>query len=197
MENEQNKIKIVLIGGENSGKTKFYEYLRNNNQDIDFSNYQTTSGASYMSKNIIYKKFCYLLDVWDTSGQEKYDALTKFFYIDADIIFIFFIYNSKNSFQRAKTMFQSVKYDNHNHDVVIALIGNKYDEDKKCLRENDHLLHEEEIFEFVDKNNLIFGHLSIKEKYSNGIIEIFMKAMNEYIKKKKKNIYKYYGFSLS
>ena len=186
MENEQNRIKIAIIGGENSGKTKFCEYLKNNGGDINFSNYQPTPGGSYLGKDIVYKKSYYLLDVWDTAGQEIYDALTKIFYKGADIVFIFFIYNSKNSFQRAKTMFQSVKYNYHKHDVVIALIGNKYDEDKKCLRENDHLLHEEEIFEFVDKNNLIFGHLSIKEKYSNGIIEIFMKAMDEYIKRKKK-----------
>ena len=187
MENPQNKIKIVLRGSENSGKTKFFEYLRNNNQDIDFSNYQTTHGANYMAKNIIYKKFYFQLDVWDTSGQERYDALTRFFYHDADIVFIFFIYKSKDSFKRANTLFQLARI-NTKPDVVFALIGSKYDEDKNCLKEEENILHEEEILEFVEKNNLIFGHLSIKEKYSNGINEIFMKVMNEYIKKKKINI---------
>ena len=184
MENAQNKIKIAIIGGENSGKTKFCEYLVNKNQ-VDFSNYLATAGASYMAKDFIYKKFYYLLDVWDTAGQEKYDSLIKFFYQNADIVFIFFIYNSKDSFKRANTMFQLAKI-NTKPDVVFALIGNKYDEDKNCLKENEHILHEEEILEFVDKNNLIFGHLSIKEKYSKGINEIFVRVMNEYTKRKEK-----------
>ena len=185
MKNRQNKINLTLIGGYNSGKTKLCEYLVNNKQNIDFSYYQTTTGASYMSKIIVYKKFYFQIDIWDTSGQDKYDALTKFFCKDADIVFIFFIYNSKDSFVRANALFQLVKY-NTKPDAIFALIGNKYDEDKNCIKEEENLLNEEEILEFVEKNNLIFGHLSIKENYSDGINEIFMKVMNEYTKKKKK-----------
>ena len=183
MKNRQNKIKLALIGGYNSGKTKFCEYLVNNKQNIDFSYYQATTGASYMSKIIIYKKFYFQIDIWETSGQDKYDALTKFFCKDADIVFIFFIYNSKDSFVRANALFQLVKY-NTKPDAIFALIGNKYDEDKNCIKEEKNLLNEEEILEFVEKNNLIFGLLSIKKKYSKGINEIFMKVMNEYMKKK-------------
>ena len=140
-----------------------------------------------MSKFIVYKKFYFQIDIWETSGQDKYDAITKFFCKDADIVFIFFIYNSKDSFVRANALFQLVKY-NTKPDAIFALIGNKYDEDKNCIKEEKNLLNEEEILEFFEKNNLIFGHLSIKEKYSKGINEIFMKVMNEYMKKKKLNI---------
>ena len=181
MENKEKEIKIVIIGGMNSGKTKFCEFFYGNNQDIDFTNYQATELASFFAKDIIYKKNYYNLNAWDTSGQEKYDYLNGFFYRDADIIFIFFIYNSKDSFVRANALFQLVKYDTK-PDVIFALIGNKYDEDKICLKEEDNILHEEEILEFTEENNLIFGHLSIKEKYSNGFKEIFMKVMDKYIK---------------
>ena len=186
MENEQNKLKIAIIGGENSGKTKFCEYLVNNNKNIDFSNYQASTGGRYFLKDIIYKNIHYHLDIWDTPGQERYDSLSRIFYGNADIVFIFFIYNSKNSFKRANDIFQLAKI--YEPDVVFVLIGNKYDEEKNCLKENDRILNEEEILEFVEKNNLIFGHLSIKKKYSKGINEIFMKVMNEYMKKKKLNI---------
>ena len=124
MKNRQNKINLTLIGGYNSGKTKLCEYLVNNKQNIDFSYYQATTGASYMSKIIVYKKFYFQIDIWDTSGQDKYDALTKFFCKDADIVFIFFIYNSKDSFVRANALFQLVKYVTK-PDVIFALIGNK------------------------------------------------------------------------
>ena len=65
MKYEQNKLKIAIIGSENSGKTKFCEYLENNNQDINFSNYQTSTGARYITKDIIYKNIHYHLDVWE------------------------------------------------------------------------------------------------------------------------------------
>ena len=39
MKNSQYEIKLVLIGGYNSGKTKFCEYLVNNKQNIDFLSY--------------------------------------------------------------------------------------------------------------------------------------------------------------
>ena len=185
MENKEKEIKIVIIGGMNSGKTKFCEYLQNSEKNINFSNYLTTAGVSYFSNYIIHNNIYYHLKIFDTSGQEKYAHIIKIFYDNADIIFIFFIYNSKDSFERANNIFQFAKI-NTKPDVVFALIGNKYDEDKNCLKENEHILHEEEVLEFVEKNNLIFGHLSIKEKYSKGINEIFMKVMNEYIKKKKK-----------
>ena len=185
MENaKKNTIKIVLIGGENSGKTKFCEYLGNKKQAIDFSNYVPSISAQFLSKGIIYKNIFYRLEVWDIAGKEKFDQIAKIFYKNADLVFIFFIYNSKNSFKRANTIFQLAQI-NTKPDVIFALIGNKYDEDKNCLKEEDNILHEEEILEFVEKNNLIFGHLSIKEKYSNGFNEIFMKVMNEYTKKKK------------
>ena len=185
MEYLYNTIKLVLIGGENSGKTKFFECLVKKKQDLDFSNYISSNSAQYLCKDIIYKNIFYRLDVWDTVGQEKYDHIAKIFYKDADIVFIFFIYNSKNSFKRANTIFQLAQI-NSKPDVIFALIGNKYDEDKNCLKEEDNILNEEEILEFVEKNNLIFGHSSIKENYSDGINEIFMKVMNEYTKKKKK-----------
>ena len=185
MNRNENPIKLVILGGENSGKTKFCEFFYDNNQDIDFTNYQSTEGAGFFAKDIIYKKNYYRLNAWDTPGQEKYDGLNGVFYRDADIIFIFFIYNKKDSFERANALYQTAKY-NTKPNVIFALIGNKYDEDKICLKEEDNILHEEEILEFTEENNLIFGHLSIKEKYSNGFKEIFMKVMDKYIKNIKK-----------
>ena len=38
------------------------------------------------------------------------------------------------------------------------------------------------ILEFIEKNNLIFGHLSLKEKYSNDINKIYKnEKKNKYI----------------
>ena len=184
MENKNNRIKIALIGDQNTGKTKFAHYIINKSKIAEFSDYQPTIGGSYCSKNITYNNKCYILDIWDTSGQERYESLTILFYRDAKIILLFFNYNNKKSFQRAKHFLTKIKTVNKEPDLVIILIGNKYDE-KNYSDNNNNNLNEEEVLEYAQENNLLFTHLSILEKYSNGINEIFDKIINEYIIKMK------------
>ena len=178
-------IKIVLLGYEKTGKTKFCEYLDGKNNEINFSEYISTSGASYFSKSIIYNNNLYNFDIWDTSGQEKYESLTKFFFRNASIVLIFFNYNNKKSFTKAKYLLNSVKEYTDMSDVIYVLIGNKYHEEINPDDDNE-MVNEEEVLEFIEQNNLIFGHLSISEKYSNGVNELFKKVVREYSKKIRK-----------
>ena len=63
---------------------------------------------------------------------------------------------------------------------MFALIANKYD---LCTnsKEDYNIFSEEEVLEFVEENNLIYSHLSILEKYSNGVNELLKKAIDKYI----------------
>ena len=76
--------KVVLVGESAVGKTCIISRFISGAFD---SNVSSTNGASYASKNVQYDKLGknLLLDVWDTAGQEKYRALTKFFYKDAKV----------------------------------------------------------------------------------------------------------------
>ena len=186
MADSKNEIKIALLGYEKTGKTTFIKYLEKKSiEDINFFEYQPTNGASYHLQQLIYDNNYYQLNLWDTSGQEKYESLTKFFYSDADIILLFFSYNNEESFKKAKYLLKLVKDFSIKSNVIIALIGNKYQE-KNCSDEHNIKVSEEEVLEFAQKKNLIYGHLSILENYSNGIIELVYKIMREYTKKSKK-----------
>ena len=156
MADSQNDIKIVLLGYKETGKTKFFNYLEKKSiEDINFFVYQSTNGASYHSQTIIYNNNYYQLNLWDTSGEEKYESLTKFFYRDADIILLFFSYNNKESFEKAKYLLKLVKDFNIKSNVIIALIGNKYQE-KNCSDEHNIKVSEEEVLEFAQKKILFF-----------------------------------------
>ena len=85
-------------------------------------------------------------------------------------LFIFFNYNNKKSFTKAKYLLNSVKENTDMSDVIYVLIGNKYHEEINPDDDNE-MVNEEEVLEFIEQNNLIFGHLSISEKYSNGVIQ--------------------------
>ena len=128
----------------------------------------------------------YLLEIWDTAGLKKYLALVKFFFRDAEIIFVFFSCGNKESFETAKTLVESVKADCNNKNVAIILVGNKYDLNLSKKNSRYLFCDEEEILSFASENDIPFTHLSIKEKYSNGVNELLNKAFKEYVNKHKK-----------
>ena len=180
---EKNNIKVVLLGDEKTGKTQFVQFLIHGIKNCDFINYIPTTGASFAGKKFIFNNKLYEFDLWDTAGQEKYTALLRFFFKDADIIYIFFDYNNKKSFERAKFLVNLVKDNCENKKVVNVLVGNKFHLDINSI-ERDNIIYEEEILEYVDENNLIFAHLSIFKTYSNGVNEILKKSLKEYLKMK-------------
>ena len=181
MANKNNNIKALIIGGLNSGKTTFAHYLSDNCSNFTFPLYLPGAGNP-VSKTIIYNNKSYILNIFDSSGHERYDHIYSILYWDAKIIFIFFDYYSKNSFQRAKHLFTKVKEQNKEFYPIIILIGNKYRE-KNFASFYDENLNEEEVLEFAQENNLLFAHLSVFVKHSNGINELFDKVLKEYIKK--------------
>ena len=174
-------IKLVLVGEENTGKTIFSQYLFGGySENLLFEEYTSTVGASYMTRVLIYKNKIFKLDVWDTTGQEKYRSLIKFFFKDSSIVFIFFNSNKISSFDKAKDLVYSAKENTEVNKCVYALIANKYDLCKNS-KEDSNIVSEEEVLEFVEENNLIYSHLSILEKYSNGVNELLKKALDKYI----------------
>ena len=81
-------------------------------------------------------------------------------------------------------MFSYAKERNEPNIPIFILVANKYD---LCLesKDNDNIIPDEEAIEFAEANNILFAHLSLKEKYSNGIKELFDKALKEFFKKEK------------
>ena len=83
MQDEPPIIKITLLGNSSVGKTCIIErYI-----DIHFDeNNSTKIGANYAEKKIVKNGKEYLLNIWDTAGQEKFHSLGKHFYKDSHII---------------------------------------------------------------------------------------------------------------
>ena len=70
-------IKLVLIGGENTGKTKFIKcYI---NGDIYLNTYRPSLAAQFYTKIIYFHKQKVRLDIWETAGKESQDAFIRIF----------------------------------------------------------------------------------------------------------------------
>src|SRR3990167_8961529 len=98
--NEIDKIKLVLLGDTDVGKTSISTRILKNT----FYNYlESTIGASFHILRYNYNNINLIYHIWDTSGQERYRSLCPMYYRDADVVLI--CYDIANSIS-----FKSVDY---------------------------------------------------------------------------------------
>ena len=160
-------LKILLIGDSTVGKTTLLlQYV-----DGKFSDsHITTIGVEYKDKNINLDGRELTLQIWDTSGQERYQSITKNFYRNADgIIFIFDLTN-KESFEHMKTWLMSSV--DCNKDFKSILVGNKLD------LKNERVVNQESIKKFLEKNEMKFFETSAKEGTN---VDIIFKEISQLI----------------
>ena len=85
--NEENikDIKIIILGNSGVGKTCIINRYIFNHFNSDN---ETTFGSSLSSKTIKKDKIKYKLNIWDTTGQEKYQSITNLFIKGAHAIIL-------------------------------------------------------------------------------------------------------------
>ena len=164
--------KVVLLGDSGVGKTCIISRYISGTFD---ENSATTNGASYCSKNVNYAKLGknLLLDIWDTAGQEKYKALTKFFYKDAAVCILVYDITRKETFDNLKNFWYTQLKENSGSNVVLGVAGNKCD-----LYESEEV-KESEARQFAEEIGAIFELTSAQN--NTGINELFFEVGNKYL----------------
>ena len=120
---EQEEIKVILVGEAGTGKTS----LINSAIGIEFKDFLPSSATnSFAPKEIKIDGKKYILNLWDTIGQEQFRSLTKIFIKDSKIvIFVYDITNYK-SFEEVDFWLNTVK-EKVGYTSIIGLAGNKKD----------------------------------------------------------------------
>ena len=175
---ETNEIKAILLGESGVGKTSIIKrYLNNEFNPTSIS----TLGTYSNTKAIIKNNIKYNIDIWDTTGQEKYHSITNLFIKGSDIIILVYSINSRSSFDGLNFWCNSVKEKIERDNYILAIVGSKCD-----LTDNEEV-SEEEGRKFAKENNAIFKLVSAKID-PNGINKLFDCLWNEYILKIGKNL---------
>ena len=92
--------KVVIIGDTGVGKTSIlFRYVFEKFDDSMI----TTCGAGFKSKEVSFGNGEKLkLNLWDTAGQEKYDALTKLYFKGAEAALVVYDCTDEKSFAKAQ-----------------------------------------------------------------------------------------------
>ena len=171
------ELKVILLGDVGVGKTNIISRYLSGEFNPSLN---PTVGSSYGEKRIKKEGITYLLKVWDTVGQEKYNSITKLFVQGSHIIILVYSIDNLHSFQKLDFWHNFIKNTLKDDTYILAVIGNKRD-----LYENE-LVSEDEGKKYAEKMNANYALLSAKTDRQN-IINFFDILLNEYINKFGKN----------
>lgn len=175
-ENEEYErvCKIVIIGETGVGKTcimiRFVQNRFNKNQ-------LSTIGASFAEKEIKLRKDDkeekIKFNLWDTTGQEKYRALTRNFYAGAKAAILVYDITQLESFEKIRDFWVKELREHCEKNIILALAANKYD---NFMEER---VDEKEAKQLADDNNMIFARTSALS--GEGINDLFIDIGNKYL----------------
>ena len=147
------KVKAILIGNMFVGKTS----LINASIGMKFNPLErTTISANYVKKEMKIDKTKYIINLWDTAGQEKLKSMTKLFFKGANIVIFVYDITDEKSFQDLEKWIKDVK-DILENNYICGIVGNKKD---LYLKE---VVKEEEAKQLANLNKMNFKLVSAKE----------------------------------
>ena len=160
---EEEFYKVVLIGQSGVGKTCIInQYINNKFHE----NTMSTISSQYIRKRIEFPDGkAITFNIFDTAGQEKFRALTRIFYKDANVAILVYDIGNRESFNEMKEYWYKEIKENGLKNATIAIAANK--SDLYELRQID----DEEGEEFAKSIGAIFSATSAKN--DTGITSLF------------------------
>ena len=168
--------KVVLIGESGVGKTCIINRFNEGKFD---PNIKISISAQFCRKKIdLPNGESVTMDIWDTVGQETFRSITQIFYAHAKVAIIVYDVTNKKTFDEVKNYWYKKIQEIEDKDIIIALVGNKYDLYEKRQVSN------EEGEEYAKSIKAIFASTSAKN--NSGIKTLFENIAMK-IKQKKYN----------
>ena len=166
-------VKVILLGESGVGKTSLINVTIGNEFN---SHEEVTFVNSYVEKKCVINNQTYILNIWDTIGQEKYRQLTKLFFKDSKIVILVYDKSSKQSFDAMDYWAEEVRNELGN-DIILALAANKDDLDEENEDVDINVAEE-----FAKKINSKFKMVSAKLN-AKGFEDFLEELLKDYINK--------------
>ena len=179
-EEEKTKIleaKIVLLGDVNVGKTSIASrYCKNSFNEHHIN----TIGGAYQQQKVVLSNGAMIkLHIWDTSGQERFRAMTNLYYRDAQVAILTYDITNESTFASIDFWIQELKYKVENENMILCLVGNKCD-----VNQEDRKITNFKGKNYAQENNMIF--LETSGKTGEGVKDLFVTIANKVYEQMKK-----------
>ena len=155
-------VKFIIVGDSSVGKSNIL--LRFSRNEFD-SGHQATLGIEFANKHVIYNNVDYLVQIWDTAGQENFRSVTRAYYKASAVAMVVYDITKEETFSHIQTWIKDCK-DLAPSTVLIALIGNKSDlEDQRVItKERGENLARENKMMFFETSTLNENRIEKKNK---------------------------------
>jgi len=117
------EFKLMMLGDAGVGKTAILKRYCDDTFDAKWIN---TIGIDFKMKNIEIQDKRVRLQIWDTAGQEKFQALAHSFYRGAAGILLVYDITNSESYEHVEKWMNNISQ-HGSDDVFVTLIGNKKD----------------------------------------------------------------------
>ncbi|XP_062374922.1 ras-related protein Rab-23 isoform X1 [Sardina pilchardus] len=165
-------IKVVVVGNGAVGKSSMIQrYCKG----IFTKDYKKTIGVDFLERQIIVNDEDVRLMLWDTAGQEEFDAITKAYYRGAQACVLVFSTTDRDSFEAISSWREKVEMEVG--DIPTVLVQNKID----LL--DDTVIKNEEAEGLAKKLKLRFYRASVKEDLN--VNEVFKYLAEKYLQRLK------------
>ena len=163
--------KIIIVGDLSSGKTNIVtQYI--SHKFVQDS--QPTIGVEMFNKDFQINEDKVSAQIWDTAGQEKYNALTSSYYKGAKGALVVYDITQESTFLKVEQFVKDLK-EKSDKNVYMILVGNKIDleENRKVSKEEGKIL--------ADK--LKMGFFEVSAKNGTGIEDLFKNLIDNVYEK--------------
>ena len=176
MNNKVERIKIIIIGEAGVGKTSIINrYVKN----ILKNDQKPTIGIDYKTKIVVYNSKRIKLQIFDTSGQERFRTLTKNYYHGADGIIMVFDLKRNETFEELTYWMEEINKNCDKKKISLILVGNKNDgnlEERKISQEQGKKMAESYNFNYIETSAIT--NFNIKECFDLMVHSLFEKSVN-------------------
>jgi len=155
-EDLETAIKVVVVGNGAVGKSSMIQrYCKG----VFTKDYKKTIGVDFLEKQLKLEDDDVRLMLWDTAGQEEFDAITKVYYRGAQACVLAFSTTDRKSFEAIEDWKQKIE-DEVGNDIPLVLVQNKID----LL--DDAEISKDEADELAKRLKLRFYRTSVKEDFN-------------------------------
>jgi Ras-related protein Rab-2A len=158
-------VKFIIVGDSSVGKSNI---LLRFSRNVFDPGHQATLGIEFANKHLLYNNNDYLVQVWDTAGQENFRSVTRAYYKASAVAMVVYDITNEDSFQHIQNWIKDCR-DLAPRTVQLILIGNKIDLEDKRVNSK------EKGEELARENKMLFFETSALN--GNGVEEAFKKSI--------------------